>query len=209
MSSRVGGVASGAGRFGQGIWGNLGKTGLGRAIQEGIAADYGFIAAGKGAERSFSFLGGPLKGGSKQFVQNMGAKSLGSAGKSLAGRLFPMAYTGYQIYSGFQEGGVTGAVKGAASAALWSTALSAGKYLLDNPMTWLAAGAVAAGIGGYAFGEAAQRYGKRVRGIEMGGGVLDQFGTVATLRQRSLMALQNTHLNGRQAIGMEAQLMHM
>ena len=49
---------------------------------------------------------------------------------------------------------------------------------------------------------------KQVRGLELGGPIQDQFGTISTLRQRSLMALQNTHVNGRMAFGQEAALLH-
>jgi hypothetical protein len=49
---------------------------------------------------------------------------------------------------------------------------------------------------------------KQVRGLELGGPIQDQFGTISTLRQRSLNALQNTHVNGRMAFGQEAALLH-
>lgn len=49
---------------------------------------------------------------------------------------------------------------------------------------------------------------KQVRGLELGGPIQDQFGTISTLRQRSLQALQNTHVNGRMAFGQEAALLH-
>jgi hypothetical protein len=40
--------------------------------------------------------------------------------------------------------------------------------------------------------------------LEMGRPVVDEFGTVATMRQRSVMAIQNSKINGRSGIGNEA-----
>ena len=82
---------------------------------------------------------------------------------------------------------------------------------LMNPYAW----AVAGGI--YAVGKIADNIDrknraiakqKQVRGLELGAPMLDQFGTVATLRQRSLSAIQNSHVNGRMALGNEAALLH-
>jgi len=49
---------------------------------------------------------------------------------------------------------------------------------------------------------------KQVRGLELGAPIQDAFGTISTLRQRSLQAIQNTHVNGRMAFGNEAALLH-
>lgn len=40
--------------------------------------------------------------------------------------------------------------------------------------------------------------------LELGSPVIDNFGTLATMRQRSLMAMQNSNINGRSAMGQEA-----
>jgi len=42
--------------------------------------------------------------------------------------------------------------------------------------------------------------------LEMGRPIHDQFGNVATMRQRSIMAMQNSKINGRSALGHEATL---
>ena len=80
-----------------------------------------------------------------------------------------------------------------------------------NPYAW----AIAGGL--YAYDQASEFIDeknraaarlKQVRSLELGAPVLDQFGTIATLRQRSLSAIQNSHVNGRMALGSEAALLH-
>lgn len=44
--------------------------------------------------------------------------------------------------------------------------------------------------------------------LEMGAPVIDQFGTAATMRGRSIQAIQSSATNGRYAFGNEASLMH-
>lgn len=48
---------------------------------------------------------------------------------------------------------------------------------------------------------------KAARRLEMGTPIVDVFGTQATMRQRSLQAIQRSAISGRSALGMEAQLM--
>lgn len=49
---------------------------------------------------------------------------------------------------------------------------------------------------------------KQIGSLELGAPIQDPFGTISTLRQRSLQAIQNTHVNGRMAFGNEAALLH-
>jgi hypothetical protein len=49
---------------------------------------------------------------------------------------------------------------------------------------------------------------KQIGSLELGAPIQDPFGTISTLRQRSLSAIQNTHVNGRMALGNEAALLH-
>jgi hypothetical protein len=42
------------------------------------------------------------------------------------------------------------------------------------------------------------------RDLELGGPVMDQFGTLATMRQRSVAAIQNSKLNARSVLSNEA-----
>jgi hypothetical protein len=80
-----------------------------------------------------------------------------------------------------------------------------------NPYAWAIAGGLYAYDQASEFiddkNRAAARH-KQVRSLELGTPVLDQFGTIATLRQRSLSAIQNSHVNGRMALGNEAALLH-
>jgi len=131
-------------------------------------------------------------------------------GKALPGGL-GLAATGYFAYSGYQEGGALGAVKGVGESIAWTTAfkLAGG---LANPVIGGAAIVGAVGLGIYAYGEASQAHVKKLRDIEMGGtgAIMDAIGSMpaATMRQRSVLALQNTHINGRMAMGNEALYMH-
>jgi hypothetical protein len=44
--------------------------------------------------------------------------------------------------------------------------------------------------------------------LEMGAPAQDPFGTISTMRQRSIMAIQNSRVNGRTALGNEAMLLY-
>lgn len=64
----------------------------------------------------------------------------------------------------------------------------------------------------YSWGEASREHVKKLRQVEMGGQdqVMDAINSAgaATMRQRAASALNNTHLNGRMALGNEGFLMH-
>jgi len=132
----------------------------------------------------------------------------GLVGHTAGKAIFPI-FTAMSMYAGYQTGGVLGAAQaGAKEALIWGGmravfATVPGAAGFAAPL--LAAGAL--GYGAYAMGEAAQEHRKRLRDVEMGAPIVDPFGTTATLRQRSLSALQNTHINGRMAIGNEGILM--
>lgn len=122
-----------------------------------------------------------------------------------------LAATAYLAYEGYQEEGVWGAAKGVGESVMWSAgARMAGALLGGGFVT----GSVAAGVGlgVYAMGEAGRSHAKRLKDVEMGGGMkimeaLSSHGA-ATMRQRAVMALNNTHLNGRMAMGNEGLIMH-
>lgn len=126
-------------------------------------------------------------------------------------------------YQGYQQGGIGGAVKsvaefaaidytiGAAIGAIKGTAIGAA----------LKTGALATGmIGGGALGIYSatggsmtdfaapwvNEYSKKHSALEMGTPFVDNYGSAATMRQRSLHAIQNSKLNGRSALGNEARL---
>jgi len=122
----------------------------------------------------------------------------------------------------FIAGGMIGVVEGTASAGLLGGTgiLAAGGIgagigaiagTLMNPLAWAVAGGIYAA---QEISEAIDRKStagirqKQVRALELGTPMNDQFGTIATLRQRSLSAIQNSHVNGRMALGNEAALLH-
>jgi len=138
---------------------------------------------------------------------------LGLAGKGLTRALGPLML-GYSTYSGYKTGGTWGGVKAAGEHLLFS-------YALGGLLPAVGATAdIALGLGGMAAGlhlmtggsvtdvvrpwakQRMFRHGK----LEMGAPILDDFGTVSTMRQRSLMAIQNSRINGRTGLGNEGAL---
>lgn len=71
------------------------------------------------------------------------------------------------------------------------------------------AAAAAIGYGTYKILEHGNAVVKRTRQLEMGKPIVDPYGMNATMRQRSLRAMQFSQINGRSAFGTEAQLMHI
>jgi hypothetical protein len=209
--SRVGGSPAGS-AFKQGVLETFGWSfdagkipGLGKKIN----TNYGFMGLGKPkiygslpnidpgvvAKREAAFAG---KWAKKSFMGKLGKRAMGGLG---------IAATAWGVYQGYQEGGVFGAAKEVGSQAIGWGILRAATVALSGWATPIA-GAAALAYGGYQFGEAAGRYANKMRNIEMGAPLIDPYGTIATTRQRSLMALQNTHINGRMALGNEGLLMH-
>lgn len=127
-------------------------------------------------------------------------------------RLFGPAFLAVSAYQGYKEGGVWGAAKGmAGEAATWYAFGAAMKVMAP-----IAVGAIGlAGIGAAAAYSAGVRprhlmrpwtneYVKKHARVEMATPIMDEYGTVATMRQRSIRAIQNSKLNGRTALGNEA-----
>lgn len=170
----------------------------GRQFSQGVMETFGFEYK-KGV--NMGFLGKNSPGG-----------MLGEGKFAFGSRVFGLAMIGLSAYNGYQEGGVTGAVGSVAKdAAMWGAmraGWSLGKGALMNPFVLGGAAALGLGYAGYKIGEAARERSNRIRHIEMGGEIIDRFGTLSTIRQRSLMALNNSHVNGRMALGNEAILMH-
>jgi hypothetical protein len=83
--------------------------------------------------------------------------------------------------------------------------------VLGTMAVGVATGLATVGAAGYALGEAGIAHRKRLRATEFATtGAVDALSSVgaATNRQRAVMALNNTHLNGRMAMGNEGFLMH-
>lgn len=222
-------AVSGARGFGQDIWGGMGKTGVGRAAQQGLAMDFGFyrqetLSGGRAGpmprNAPFQFMGGAFQGvrgsggmaaGAAQLQKNLGAKTAAGAAGKLGLKALPLVGNLAFMYMGYREGGIGGAIDAGLESAKFSIAWEVGAAVLGSAALPLAIGAGIAGGAGYGyyqFGEAAQRHGRKMRKLEMGGEVTDRFGTMSTMRQRSLQALNNTHVNGRMALGNEAAIMH-
>ena len=170
----------------------------------------------------------PQKGPGRAFIQGAGrslgfeyqhGKNMGFMGRKMPGGMFGagklafgfralgplMLATG--ISRGWQEGGVLGAAKeGGKEMAMWG-AFEAGASVLTNPVAIAGAGMVAGAYGYYKLGEASRKHRKRLRAVEMGSDLVDRFGTMTTMRQRSLSAIQKSHVNGRLALGNEALLL--
>ena len=143
-------------------------------------------------------------------------KGMGWFGKAL-GR----GFLGASAYYGYQQGGVQGAVVETGKHLAMTYAMGAVlKAVGVGAGAGLAVGAGVATIGGLAAGyhfatggsiaDAARPWmadhARRQAGLEMGSPIVDNFGTTATMRQRSLSAIQNSRLNGRTALGNEAAL---
>jgi hypothetical protein len=211
------------------MWAGLGRTEYGRAFQHGMGEAFGWTFAGGNVMPPEGVAGSRLpKGTPTGFmgwkestgyswtnrraamarVRGGGIKGL----SKIAARAFNPAliagFTAFNVYEGYKAGGVIGAAGAAATeAAMWG-GFNVAATALGQPLLWTLGGAAAAGYGYYQLGEASKRHEKRLRHLEMGATVTDPFGTAATLRQRSLAALHNTHINGRMAVGNEASLFH-
>lgn len=171
--------------------------------------------------RSFRALGGSVRNYMGSSTHKAGMRELstlvGMGGAKGLGRLFGPAMLGFAAYEGYQEGGMTGALGGMAKeGALWYGLGVAQATLL--PAAAALAGATAIGLGvGAAMGvnpiktfsrPYVRDYTKRHAKLELGAPVMDQFGTISTMRRRSIQAIQRSHISGRSALGREAFLAH-
>lgn len=130
------------------------------------------------------------------------------------------AFLAYSAYSGFREGGLWGATKNVARETATTYAIGAGLSALGITLGGIAATTfagvgIAAGIG-YGAGLRPRHlsrpwvdeYSKKQDRLEIATPIMDEYGTVATMRQRSIRAIQNSRLNGRTALGNEGMLMY-
>jgi hypothetical protein len=194
------GFTSSISQTAKGVWGEaksvgaaFNASGPGKAFGQGVGRTLGFEYH-KG--KNMGFMGHNME------------KGMFGAGKLAFGmRALIPAMAAMSVYKGYQEGGILGAAKeGAIEMATWG-AFEAGAAVIGNPAMIAGSAAIAAGVGYYHLGEASRKHRKRLRGLEMGGNLVDSFGTMNTMRQRSLAAIQNTHVNGRLALGNEALLL--
>lgn len=178
----------------------------------------GFSRAGKIAEPKFGELveQGMGRGLSKSAARRGAAWSI--AGRTVFKAIGP-AFLAYAGYEGYKKEGAWGAVKGVGGAL-------AETYLVGRAIS--AFGAPALGVLGAAAGASVlgaiahdpdaflsmkgwvrpwtSEYHKKTQGVQMGGEVVDPHGINATMRQRSMLAIQNSRMNARSGLGQEATL---
>ena len=131
---------------------------------------------------------------------------------SMRGRVTGVGFLGLSAVAAYQSGGTWGAAKSIATDYGIGRAIG----MLGGGTTIarvLAVAAVAGGVAAYTFRKQLSRpwvkeHMKKHARLEMGTPTKDDFGNVATMRQRSLQAINNSKLNGRTALGNEAALMY-
>jgi len=156
----------------------------------------------EGGQSQPGFLGSILRG--KWGELSTGAK-IGGAVMMLPSIL--------ETFQGYRQGGATGAVKGLAKGLAWQYGMGAawgmGKAALFNPVGGALVLGAAAIYGTKKALDIGQKRIKQARMLNMGTPAMDEFGTAATMRQRSLQAIQRSTMNARIALGSEAQLLHI
>lgn len=142
-------------------------------------------------------------------------------GKGMA-KWLGRGFLGFSAIQGYAEGGFAGAMKNVAGDLAVNYAIGAVLGSLATPLAAAGIGLGVAATAGAAYGlstglihSPAQfvrpwvyEHMKKHTSLEMGTPTLDQFGTAATMRQRSLEAINNSRFNGRTALGQEAALMY-
>lgn len=150
-------------------------------------------------------------------------KAMGTALKGAGGKAASLAFkTGlaaigpawfaHEVYTGYKEGGIIGAAGGAATYIGVEMGMRAVIGMIGTPLTIAAAATAAVGYGAYKLGEAGKRYERQLRNLEMGGdenmmNAIESYGA-NTMRQRAAVAMNNSHINRRLALGNEAALFH-
>jgi hypothetical protein len=169
------------------------------------------LAWGKGGATTAgkSYLGSGIhRAGAHQVRMGLGLR--GSLGERLIGGGVGALVT----YQGFREGGITGGAKALGENIAMNYAFGAAEYVLPYAAP-IAAGAL---VGAAAWQgrtpmqllarPAVRAHMRAFSMLEMGSPVADPLGTMATMRQRSLMAIQRSKINGRSALGQEASYMY-
>lgn len=201
------------------------REGLLHNMKRGIAEMAGIDNAGSGiisaTGRNVRYGGGLLSSGgwreilhevqpitgNKMFAQGARRTLKGSLGKFAGKALFPAMFAYQAATEGIgvatRDAVVSGAVFGAARWGL--TKLGTGVL---NPFTLGAAALTGAVIGGRQALIAGREYLASQSHASFGSQFNDINGTAATMRQASLSAIQNSRINGRNALGMEGSLLH-
>ena len=164
----------------------------------GQAASAGARAAGGGARK---FLGSAMhKRGMRWATEGYGM----GKGMNMFGRAMGVGFLALEAYQGYQREGVWGAAKGVATGAAYSYAFGAVLGAAAAPVAIGAAVVGGAIIANKAMAEKGASYARGQARTEFGNGVSDQFGTVSTMRRRSVMALNRSRIGGGMGMGNEA-----
>jgi len=147
-----------------------------------------------------------------------GAASFTGLSGGLTGNKLMKGLMLHAMYKGYQKGGIGGAIGAGLDQAItgyaWDAVMKAtgmGKVAIAGLGAATIAGTISYATGGTNPLEFLARpyvkdHMKRHSQLEMGRPSVDQFGTLATMRQRSLAAIQNSRINGRSALGNEGQI---
>jgi len=180
----------------------------GEAVVGNYAERGGRLARTRGAVRSY--LGTTTHAVGKRWAGE--AFGIGTRG---IGRVLGIGFAAYTIGTGYQQGGAWGATKALAGTAAEMYAFGAIKGALfgNLGLSALAPVAAVAAGGAFVFRKELSRpwvreHMKKHAKLEMGRPVMDQFGNLSTMRQRSLAAIQSSKINGRSGLGNEAALMY-
>lgn len=198
----------------QGFYKNVRGSNFGRGMEAGFAEAFGYQrdAFWKGGSRHYEkggFLGKNMALRKGETVKNFAGRQRGAR----IGNGIGLAALGISAFMGYQENGLMGAATNVARDVAFQS-IGTGIYNAAvgavGSVPLLIGAAVAGGAYGYyKLGEAGQKYSKKLRKLELGTDIDDSYGTISTMRQRSVMAIQNSYLNGRMALGNEASSMHM
>jgi hypothetical protein len=142
-------------------------------------------------------------------MMRLGARR-SAAGMAWKG-LGKVAGPGFFIHQAATEGLGTAVRDTLILGAAWEVgkrALGIGRLAVFNPITIGAAVLTAGIIGGRAALIAGRQYNRDIRKASFGNAASDTYGTIATMRQASVNAIQSSRINGRSALGQEANLMH-
>jgi len=186
-------------------------------IQAGIGMSAKQLHAAQiGRQGTWRFMGGlGERAAMYKAARAGGAGTFGAvrgAARGLLGPALGLGFTLHAAYGGWKREGLWGVGKETAvSVAEWA-AIDVAFTAVKPFIGYAVPVAIAAGVGygGYKALEYGARRTRAARRFDFGGMPIDdQFGTISTMRQRSLMEMQRSHGAVRGALGTEAQLMHL
>ncbi len=185
------------------------NTGAGRLMDgaKGFGKTYGGGIFSSGGWREITHKAEQI--GKTGFYKTGARRSAGAMlGHGLMKGLGPAMF----IHTAMTEGIGTATQEAVVGGAIWGAARwSLGKIGLGLTSPFAMGAAVLAGgvIGGRAALIAGRQYNKDIRKANFGNAAPDSYGTIGTMRQASVHAIQSSKINGRSALGSEANLMHL